>query len=91
MKKIEHSVNPEAGKYDFDGQCAPHNGPHSGFSSFTLGIFQWVLKNGERGAAGKVKRSKIIERIKGDFAKPDAAYNKATARCFFLNNNKSAK
>lgn len=79
--KIEHSVTPELGKYDFDGECAPHRGPSGHWTTFTLGIFEWEAK-----ASGKgLKRGKILVRVKGQTANPGPAYEEARDRCRTLN------
>lgn len=91
---IEHAVSPELGKYDFDGQCAPHQ---EGFyatkrvGTFSLGIFEWEAKKGYRGKhniplkPSHLKRGPVLVRVKGDCANPGPAYEEARDRCRVLN------
>lgn len=53
-----------AGKWDFDGGCAPQRGTTGAGSmeTFTLGCFQWEKKS--RGSG--LKRGRIVYRIKGN-------------------------
>jgi len=92
MSKIEHTVTPELGKYDFDGECAPHRNPSHKWATFTLGIFEWEAKKGYRVRQGipippsGLKRGKILVRVKGETANPEPAYAEARDRCNILNN-----
>ena len=82
-QSIEHTPTPELGKYDFDGECAPHRNPKHSWATFTLGIFEWVAKSGGKG----LKRDKILVRVKGETANPGPAYEEARDRCRILNND----
>lgn len=94
MNKIQHTLTPAAGKYDFDGQCAPHHAP-AGMgnwnTSFTLGIFKWVPlwrfagRPAESLTRNMLKRGKVERRVKGDYNKPEAAYDEARRICAELN------
>lgn len=85
MPKIEHTLTPEAGRYDFDGKFAPHNSERSSFLSFVLIVFQWLPKAGAKGAAGELKRSKGVGLIQGSWRTPKTAYEQARQRCAELN------
>jgi hypothetical protein len=87
MNATEHAVNPQLNQYDFDGACAPHTGLTANWESFTLGIFQWVAKSGGKG----LKRSKIIQKVKGQSKDPGPAYEKARKLVATLNQALEAK
>lgn len=70
--------DPKAYQYDFDGKCAPDRPGYSpGWTTFSLGIFQWLPKSGGRGLRGELKRGKVIQRVKGLTSDPEAARQKA--------------
>lgn len=64
----------EAGKHDFEGNCAPgETGTIRNQETFSVGIFQWVPKNSGKGC----KRSAVKVRVKGAFDRPAGVYAKA--------------
>ena len=66
----------EAGKHDFDGNCAPGAAGEIKYfaqDTFSVGIFQWVLKSSGKGC----KRSAVKVRVKGSFDRPAGVYAKA--------------
>jgi hypothetical protein len=83
---VAHAVSPELNKWDFDGDCAPHHPGNNTWTTFSLGIFQWVAKAGARGKAGELKRGPIKQRIVGQTADPMPAYEKARKATAELNN-----
>lgn len=74
MKAKTPTLN-DAGMHAFEGNCAPGDtpkGPNT-FSSFSLGIFEWVPK-----ASGKgVKRGKVKVRVSGPMSNPRLVYARA--------------
>lgn len=79
---IQHTQTPEAYKYDFDGACAPHQPHYTGnCETFTLGVFQWLPKAGNKG----LKRGRVFYRIKGFRGFASQAYE--TARAFVAKHN----
>jgi len=69
----------EAGKHDFSGSYAPRpgetSGPMSSFQqrTFSVGIFQWVLKSGGKGC----KKSAVKVRVSGPCHLSNMVYDKA--------------
>lgn len=89
-QSLEHTPTPERGKYDFDGECAPHRNPKHHYDTFTLGIFEWEPKRSFTGRPGallpsQLKRGKVLVRVKGLTANPGPAYEEARDRCRILN------
>ena len=73
VDKLTEGAVMEAGKHAFDGECAPGKDgvlKSSVQKSFSVGIFQWLLKSGGRGC----KRSPVKVRVNGRFDAPDRVY-----------------
>lgn len=62
-----------AGTWDWYGSGDPAHNPRNRFSSFTLGIFQWLPKKSGQGT----KRGKAVMRVSGYVARPQSAYREA--------------
>ena len=67
-----------AGKYDYDGGCAPClGGTYKGQETFSIGIFRWLPK-----ASGKgLKRGKVVYRIRGKVSDAEKVYSRAQEIC----------
>lgn len=74
MERSEVSgVEPAAGRWDFDGDCAPATDGDrlvAWYTSFSVGVFQWLTKADGKG----LKRSPAACRVKGWVSRPDQAY-----------------
>lgn len=68
---------PQPYEWDFAGSCAPGNSSGWHHSTFSVGIFQWIPKNGGKG----LKRSAVVRRVKGPSSDPEAVYAEARAIC----------
>lgn len=85
MAGLENKIE---GQYDFDGDCMP--GEHSKLSieaypksTFSVGIFQWLLK-----ASGKgLKRSKVVYRVRGKVGNAELVYGRARRICRLFDKN----
>jgi len=64
-------------KHDYSGDCVPGGKYSGGYLKFSVGIFQWLPKAGGKG----LKKSKVIYRISGFCANPDAVYRRAEFIC----------
>lgn len=73
--------NPKAYEYDWDGACKPGGRLHFNSITFSVGVFQWILKDSGKG----LKRGPVIKRIKGYLAKPEEVYRQADQLCKELN------
>lgn len=78
MKGIDHTPKtPRTARpyeWDFDGGCAPHRA-RGNYSTFTLGVFQWLPKAGGKG----LKRGPVAKRFGGYSSDPAPVYARARA------------
>lgn len=72
-KMKEKGKDMEAGKHGFSGACRPGGEYPGQFTTFSVGVFEWVPK-----ASGKgVKRSAVKVRVSGLTAQPERVDAKA--------------
>ena len=75
-------MKKEKFRHSYSGECAPGSNykgpvPTTNFSTFSVGIFQWIPK-----ASGKgLKKSPVKFRIKGYTSDPQKVYDLATKLC----------
>jgi hypothetical protein len=63
----------KVGAHDFDGFCAPKIGQASPWTTFSVGIFEWVAKRNGKG----LKRGRVKVRVIGPTSHPDIVKLKA--------------
>ncbi len=73
---------PDAGMYAYSGAYDPAKGKMLGSpTKFSVGIFRWVpTADGKR-----LKKSAVVERIRGYASDPEDVYRRAQERCDRLN------
>lgn len=65
-------------KHDFSGNCAPDpNGVAYPQASFSVGIFQWLLKISGKG----LKKSAVKYRVRGSISNYQLVYKRAEEIC----------
>ena len=65
----------QVNKHDWSGNCMPGSDFVSS-STFSVGIFKWVEKK-----SGGLKKSRVVHRVYGRTANPEAVYAKAGEIC----------
>ena len=70
---------PKEGLWDYHGEFDPARGWH--FTTFSVGIFQWVMRADGKG----LKRGKVLERIRGYANNREDVYRRAQDKCDRLN------
>lgn len=66
-------MNDKTGKHDFDGGYMPGIERHNWNQTFSVGVFQWVLKVSGNG----IKRSAVKVRVRGQCHDAEKVYAKA--------------
>ncbi len=70
-------VTAKVGTHGFTaGACAPTRPHDYSYRTFSVGIFQWVMKNL---ALGTVRKGSALVRVSGPTSNPEAVYAKARA------------
>ena len=69
----------QVNRHDWSGNCMPGKDFVSS-STFSVGVFQWVPMS-KSWSCARLKKSKVIHRVKGKTANPEAVYAKAGEIC----------
>lgn len=74
-------MEPKLYSFGHSGSCMPADGNYTSYSTFSLGIFQWIPSKN-----GKPKKSKAFIRVKGWSSKPGPVLRRAQMIVEELNN-----
>jgi len=67
----------ELGKHGYSGQCAPGGYGTCPYHTFSVGIFEWILKSDGKG----LKKTSAKVRVKGPVSREVEVYIKAKQIC----------
>ena len=80
MKSTVSGIEPQVGRWDYDGACSPAVSQRWGRHTFSVGVFCW----GPRARGGGARRGKSVCRVSGRCDNPLLVYEVANRVCRML-------